>query len=99
MYKASEVHHDFIQKYRKEFERLRIDIDHPAVTRWVEQGKHREWSDRFEKMWDNLFDAAKRRGAEVSKKEVIDLFKKIRDITGKDGKGLADSAEFPSYCP
>ncbi len=93
MYKVSEVHHDLPRKYREYFEKLKIDIDHPALTRWVEKGKHGEWSGRYEKMWDALFA----NGKNPTKKEVIDLFKKVRDIGGKD------SSSFPSFdlptCP
>jgi RHS repeat-associated protein len=103
--KASRCHHDFRQKYRPEFERMGIDIDHPALTRWVEEGLHSNskwgWHRRFNDLWDDFFkfyrEVLKR---EPTKKEAIDLFKnKIRNVKGKDGKGYADSTDFPSYPP
>lgn len=52
--KGYEAHHTLPQKYRKNFEKLGINIDNPGNVVWREANGHRKKSNALTKEWDNF---------------------------------------------
>ncbi len=59
MGKGYEAHHTLPQKYRKQFEKLGINIDNPGNVVWRETKGHRKKSNALTKEWDRFMDKKK----------------------------------------
>ena len=67
-------HHNFVQKYREQFEALGIDID-SKDNGWIFYRKdHKELTSSFEEKWDQFWAQKDRNPANTSKCEVESYF-------------------------
>jgi hypothetical protein len=65
--KGYEAHHTLPQKYRKDFEKLGINIDEPGNVVWRESNEHRKKSNALMKEWNSFMN----KGALPTKKQVF----------------------------
>lgn len=54
--KGYEAHHTLPQKYRKQFEKLGINIDEPGNVVWRETKGHRKNSNKLTKEWKKIME-------------------------------------------
>lgn len=52
-----EAHHTLPQKYRKQFEKLGINIDEPGNVVWREANGHRKKSNALTREWNDFMES------------------------------------------
>jgi RHS repeat-associated protein len=62
--KGYDAHHTLPQKYRKEFEKLGINIDEPGNVVWRSKENHRQNSNQLRKEWDDFMSNPENRTTE-----------------------------------
>ena len=62
--KGYDAHHTLPQKYRKEFEKLGINIDEPGNVVWRSKENHRQNSNQLTKEWDDFMSNPENRTTE-----------------------------------
>ena len=68
-----EVHHTLPQKYRKQFEKLGINIDEPGNVVWREANGHRKKSNVLTSEWTRFMN----RGKSPTKKQIYQFRDKM----------------------
>ena len=75
--KGFEAHHTLPQKYRKNFEKLGINIDEPGNVVWRKAEGHRAKNAEHGKAWDEFFDNPANKNC--TKEQVMEYRNKIED--------------------
>lgn len=75
---GTDAHHIFPQKFRKKFEKLKIDIDDADYGYWLEKSLHRKKARAYNKAWELAFESGlvrKKNAMNLAKEFMLDIYK------------------------
>ncbi len=82
---GKQAHHMLPWKYRKEFEKYKIDINDPQYGTWLETHEHLSKHREYNRQWEEYFKKANVDKISLTAEDIIAEMKQLmHDIYGKD---------------
>jgi hypothetical protein len=81
--KNFQAHHVLPQKFRREFEALGLNVNHPTFGAWVDSS-HQGWSRRYQRDWNAFFQGYQENGTTPTIQEVFSFAESLAKKHGFD---------------